>query len=307
MRRIPPLNALRAFETVARAGSLTRAAEELLVTPTAVGRHIKNLEDTLNTPLFEREGGTLTLTPHGRQYARSLTRAFELMGEATDLLVDRMTRSQLSLRAYTTFLVRWLIPQLPDFQRAHPEVELRLSTAFDAVDFERDHVDLGVRYGNGRWSGLEVTPLFSDELVAFGNAQTRDRFMSMSPEEAFASSTLLTHSLRLDDWPEWLETAGLHDLIPARQLPLDDMSLIYQGALDGMGVGLSQKRYLRQDLADQRLFLLSPVVLRRQLGFHLVCLPETARIPAVQSFISWITAQVDAEAKDAQIVRTTGG
>jgi len=295
MRRLPPLNALRAFETVARAGSLTRAAEELLVTPTAVGRHIKNLEDILGTMLFEREGGTLTLTPHGRQYARSLSRALELMGEATDLLIDRKNRTQLSLRAYTTFLVRWLIPQLPDFQRKHPQVELRLTTAFDAVDFERDQVDLGVRYGTGRWAGLEVTPLFEDELVAFGNAETRDRFASLTPEEAFASSTLLTHTLRLDDWPDWLEAAGLGEVIPARQLPLDDMSLIYQGALDGMGVGLSQRRYLKQDLADEKLFLLSPVVLQRRRGFHLVCLPETARMPAVQAFTAWLTSRVEAE------------
>jgi len=297
MRRLPPLNALRAFETVARTGSLTRAGEELLVTPTAVGRHIKNLEDSLGTALFAREGGNLTLTAPGRQYARSLNRAFELMGEATDLLANRRGRTQITLRAYTTFLVRWLIPQLPDFQRAHPEVELRLTTAFEAVDFDRDKVDLGVRYGDGRWAGLDVTPLFDDELVAFGNAEMRDRFASLSAEDAFASSTFLTHSLRLDDWPDWLEEAGLGEVIPAQQLPFGDMSLIHQSALDGMGVGLSQRRYLTQDLADGKLFQLSPVVLRRLRGFYLVCLPETSRSPAVQAFIEWITARTQAESK----------
>jgi DNA-binding transcriptional LysR family regulator len=291
MRRLPPLNALRAFETVARTGSLARAGEELLVTPTAVGRHIKNLEDILGTALFVREGGNLALTAPGHQYARSLHRAFEMMSEATDLLDNRKNRLQLSLRAYTTFLVRWLIPQLPDFQRSHPEVELTLTTAFDTVDFNRDHVDLGVRYGDGHWPGLAATRLFDDELITFGNAAMRDRFAGLSAEEAYASSTFLTHSLRLDDWPDWLEAAGLEDVIPARQLPFGDMSLIHQGALDGMGIGLSQRRYLTQDLADGKLFQLSPVVLRRQRGFYLVCLPETARTPAAQAFISWITAR----------------
>ena len=295
MRRLPPLNALRAFETVARTGTLTRAGEELLVTPTAVGRHVKNLEDLLGLALFEREGGSLTLTSAGRRYARALNRAFEMMGEATDLLVDSRNRTQITLRAYTTFLVRWLIPRLPDFQRAHPEVELRLTTAFDAVDFDRDDVDLGVRYGNGRWPGVKVTPLFNDELIVFGNAEMRDRFASLPTEEAFASLVLLTHSLRLDDWPDWLEAAGLGDVIPARQHTLDDMALIYQGALDGMGIGLSQRRYLEQDLASGRLYQLSPVVLRRQRGFHLVCLPETARKPAVEAFAAWIAARMAAE------------
>lgn len=290
MRRLLPLNALRAFETVARTGTLTHAGEELLVTPTAVGRHIKNLEDMLGIALFEREGGVLVLTMQGRHYARSLERAFELIADATDLLVGSKSRTPVTLRAYTTFLVRWLIPQLPDFQRAHPEVELRLTAAFDAVDFARDSVDIGVRYGDGRWPGLHVTPLFSDELVAVGNTAMRDRFASLSLEEAFASSTLLVHTLRLDDWPDWFEVAGLGEVIPSHQLPLDDMSLIYQGMLDGLGVGLSQRRYVAQDLADGRLHLLSPAVLQRQRGFHLVGL--TTPTPAAQAFIDWIVARL---------------
>ncbi|QKJ88412.1 LysR family transcriptional regulator [Paramixta manurensis] len=288
MRRLLPLNALRAFETVARTGTLTQAGEELLVTPTAVGRHIKNLEDILGITLFEREGGLLILTAQGRQYARSLGRAFELIADATDLLVGSKTRTPITLRAYTTFLVRWLIPKLPDFQRVHPEVELRLTAAFDVVDFARDAVDLGMRYGDGQWPGLHATPLFSDELVVVGNAGLRDRFASLSAEEAFATSTLLVHTLRLDDWPDWFEVAGLDDIIPTHQMPLDDMSLIYQGMLDGIGVGLTQRCYVEQDLREGRLHLLSPNVLRRQRGFHLVCLPETARIPAVQAFLSWL-------------------
>ncbi|MDB6141932.1 MAG: hypothetical protein JWP80_976 [Pseudomonas sp.] len=290
MRRLPPLNALRAFETVARTGTLTHAGEELLVTPTAVGRHIKNLEDILGIPLFEREGGLLVLTMQGRHYARSLGRAFELIADATDLLVGSKSRTPVTLRAYTTFLVRWLIPQLSDFQRAHPEVELRLTAAFDAVDFTRDTVDLGVRYGDGRWPGLHVTPLFTDELVAVGNSAMRDRFANLSMEEAFASSTLLVHTLRLDDWPDWFEVAGLVDVIPSSQLPLDDMSLIYQGVLDGLGIGLSQRRYVAQDVADGRLHLLSPAVLRRQRGFYLV--GSTPPTPAVQAFIDWIVARL---------------
>jgi LysR family glycine cleavage system transcriptional activator len=295
MRRLPPLNALRAFETVARTGTLTRAGEELLVTPTAVGRHVKNLEDILGTSLFRRESGALTLTADGHRYARSLSRAFEIMGEATDLVVGSKRRTPVALRAYTTFLVRWLIPQLPEFQCAHPEVELRLTTAFDPVDFDRDEVDLGVRYGTGQWAGLEATPLFNDELVAFGNAEMKARFGHVPTDEAFASSVLLTHTLRLDDWPDWLEAAGLDEIIPADKMQLDDMALIYQAALDGIGVGLSQRRYLAADFAAGRLYQLSPVVLRRQRGFHLVYLPETGRLPAVRAFIDWLTERTTAQ------------
>ncbi|HEY1609471.1 MAG TPA: LysR substrate-binding domain-containing protein [Paraburkholderia sp.] len=291
MRRLPPLNALRAFEAVARQGTLTRAADELHVTPTAVSKHLKNLEDTLNIPLFERDGGLLSLTTHGKRYARALGRAFEMIGEATDLLSEASIRTQVTLRAYTTLLVRWLIPRIPAFQQQHPEIELRLTTAFDAVDFERDDVDLGVRYGRGHWPGLQATLLFNDELVAIGNTAMRDRFAEQPLTEALASTTLLVHTLHLDDWPDWLEQAGLADFIPSSRIPLDDMSLIYQSALDGLGVGMMQRLYLADDLAEGRLHLLSPVVLRRDRGFYLVYKPETALNPGVQAFLAWIESQ----------------
>jgi LysR family glycine cleavage system transcriptional activator len=120
----------------------------------------------------------------------------------------------------------------------------------------------------------------------------RDRFASLSAEEAFASTTLLVHTLRLDDWPDWFEAADLHDVIPSHQVPLDDMSLIYQGMLDGMGVGLCQRRYVAQDVADGKLHLLAETVLERERGFYLVCLPETMRGAAVQAFVGWIVRGV---------------
>jgi LysR family glycine cleavage system transcriptional activator len=286
--RLPPLNALRAFEAVARHGVLSRAADELGVTPTAVSRHIKNLEDALGVPLFDREFGVLKLTSRGRSYARTLTRSFDLILDATNLLAESAGRVHVRLRAYTTFLVRWLIPQLPDFQAQHPDVELHLTTAFDPVDFGRDSVDLGVRYGHGNWPGLDATLLFNDEMVLVGNTAVKDRFATEPFAQALIAEPHLVHTLRLDDWPEWLETAGLNDLKPTRRITLDDMSLIYQGLLDGLGVGLCQACYLPQDLAEGRLHRLSATTLHRQRGFYLVCPKETANNPGVADFIHWI-------------------
>jgi LysR family transcriptional regulator, glycine cleavage system transcriptional activator len=295
--RLPPLNALRAFEAVARHGVLSRAAEELGVTPTAVSRHIKNLEDALGLALFDREAGALKLTSRGRSYARTLTRSFDLMLDATNLLAESAGKIHVTLRAYTTFLVRWLIPQLPDFHARHPDVELHLTTAFDPVDFSRDSVDLGVRYGHGNWPGLDATLLYNDAMVVVGNTAVKDRFAARPFAEALAAEPHLVHTLRLDDWPDWLETAGLNDLKPARRIPLDDMSLIYQGMLDGLGVGICFSQYLPQDLAEGRLHLLSPVTLHRQRGFYLVCPRETAGNPGVAAFIDWIRTRTPSGAR----------
>lgn len=293
MRRLPPLNALRAFEAVARHGTLTRAADELLVTPTAIGRHVKNLEDSLGTALFERDSGSLSLTTQGSEYARTIHRAFEMMGEATDQLLNTSSRTPVRLRAYTTMLVRWLIPQLPDFQRAHPEIDLRLTTASDAVDFARDDVELGVRYGRGNWPGLHATLLFNDELVAFCGAELISLFDNHSLADAFGSVTLLTHSMRLDDWPDWFEEAGLGDVLPAARMTFNDMALILQSGLDNLGVGLSQRRYLTRLLDEEKLHLVSTVALKRDRGFYLVCRTETMNLPAVRTFVEWIEALRD--------------
>lgn len=291
VKRLLPLNALRAFETLARQGTLTRASEELLVTPTAVGRHIRNLEELLETELVTRGTGPLLLTARGRIYARALSRAFELMVEATDQLATSVERTPVSLRAYTTFLVKWLIPRLPDFRRQHPEVELHLSTASNPVDFDRDSVDLGVRYGDGNWVGVDSVLLFRDDLVAVGNAAMRDRIAGRPWPETIASETLLVHTLRLDDWPDWLAEADASEVECVRRLAFDDLALIYQGALDGLGIGLCHRAYLESDLADGRLHLLSPVALRRERGFHLVCRAGQALRPGIRAFRSWAARQ----------------
>jgi LysR family glycine cleavage system transcriptional activator len=292
MKRLLPLNALRAFESLARHGTLTRASEELLVTPTAVGRHIRNLEDLLGTELVTRGTGPLVLTARGRTYARALSRAFELMGDATDQLAASVDRIPVSFRAYTTFLVKWLIPRLPDLQLRYPEVELHLTTASDPVDFDRDNVDLGLRYGDGMWPGVDAMLLFRDDLVVVGNAAARDRLAGRAWPEAIASETLLVHTLRLDDWPDWLAAAGAGDVECVRRLAFDDLALIYQAALDGLGIALCHRAYLERDLAEGRLYPLSPVALQRDRGLHLVCRAGQAQRPGIRAFRAWAAEQV---------------
>ena len=292
MRRLPPLNALKAFESVARHGSLTRAAEELLVTPTAVGRHVRNLEDVLQVSLFEREGGVLRLTQPGRRYAQSVAEAFGQIAEATDALRATPGRVRLAVHAYTTFLVRWLIPRLSSFHARHPEIELALSSGYDPVDFERDRVDVTVRYGHGRWPGLAATRLFEDELVAFGPPGTRDRLSAGGPE-AILRETLIIHQRRPQDWAEWLRTAGIEGR-PQRKLEFDDLALVWQAAADGLGIGLTQRRYLAADIAAQRLEQISDTVLQRGRGYYAVCPTEAAMRPSARAFLNWITGEATA-------------
>ena len=163
-RRLPPLNAVRAFEAAARSRSFTRAAEELYVTPGAVSQQVKALEATLGVKLFIREKQRLLLTAGGRDYLAVVRDAFDQIAAGTERLVQRQQSGVLTVSVSPDFAAKWLINRLGRFTEAHPEIDLRVAASDQRVDFAREDVDLAVRHGDGRWPELEVVRLCSERL-----------------------------------------------------------------------------------------------------------------------------------------------
>lgn len=286
-RRIPPLNALRAFEAAARWSSFTKAADELHVTQGAVSRQVKLLEEFLGFELFERTPHGVELNRSGDAYAAALTRAFDEILRATDQLGTARTHTTLTIRGYTTFLVRWLTPRLPDFQIRHPNIEVRLVSASDPVDFGRDKVDLGIRYGYGRWKELESDLLFTDELFPVCSPSLRDAVPLRQPSD-LNECVLLNLNLRRSDWHEWLALAGVERPASERDIDMEDLGVVYQSAIAGFGVAMGQREYLSDDLASGRLVSPFGQVLRRPRGYHLVCPKERAGLAKVIAFRGWL-------------------
>ncbi|MGD9923462.1 MAG: transcriptional regulator GcvA [Pseudorhodoplanes sp.] len=286
-RRIPPLNPLRAFEAAARHLSFTKAADELNVTQGAVSRQVKVLEDYLGFGLFERTSKGLELSRNGRAYVGSLSQAFEQIARATDEVVSSRSQSILTIRGYTTFLVRWLIPLLPEFKMKHPNVEIRLVSAADPVDFERDNVDLGIRYGFGQWRNIESDLLFLDSLRPVCSPSLLEHVRLKTPND-LARCTLLHLNQRRSDWPDWLVGAGCESLIAENNLFLEDLGVVYQCAVAGMGVAIGQQAYIEDDLAARRLVVPFEVVLRRPKGYFLVCPKDRAHAAKIRIFRDWL-------------------
>jgi len=163
-RQIPPLNPLRAFEVAARHLSFTRAAEELFVTPSAVSHQVKTLEENLGVQLFIREAKALVLTPAGTAYLPSVQLAFRQLAEATQRLQSK-DRPSLKINMPPTFAVKWLIPRMDSFMRAHPDIDLKVSTSNHRIDFERDDFDMAIRYGRGDYPGLHAELCLPVEVV----------------------------------------------------------------------------------------------------------------------------------------------
>ncbi|MEO9190258.1 MAG: transcriptional regulator GcvA [Acetobacteraceae bacterium] len=292
--RLPPLNPLRAFEAAARCESFTRAAEELYVTQGAVSRQVKALEEHFGFTLFDRTPTGVVLSLSGRAFAAALTDAFAAVAQAADELVLARTHTVLTIRGYTTFLVRWLIPVLGAFQACHRNIEVRLEAAADPVDFHRHAADIGILYGHGAWPGLDADLLFQDELFPVCSPALREGETPLRRPEDLANHTLLHLNQRRRDWPAWLSAAGCPEITAGADFFLEDLSVVYQCAIEGMGVAIGQRAYLREELASGRLVVPFDTVLRRRAGYFLVCPTDRADVTKIRVFRDWLRERLAA-------------
>jgi LysR family glycine cleavage system transcriptional activator len=289
--QLPPLNPLRVFESVARHLSFTAAAAELHITQGAVSHQIKTLETWLGFALLERGGRRLRLTRGGESYAAALSGAFARISRATQELVSTGAKQVLTVRGHTTMFVRWLIPLIPAFQAAHPDINVKLSSSVEGVDFKRENADMGIIYGDGPWEGLRNDLLFSDALTPVMAPELAARLPRPCTTEALLELPLLHSNRRPQHWPDWIRLAGARRGLAVGDMYYEDLSIIYQCATEGLGVALGQLRYLEKDLAQGRLVAPHPLVLRRRRGYHLVCPEGRADEPKIACFRDWLVAR----------------
>jgi len=254
MTPLPPLNPLKMFEAAGRLLSISKAAEELFVTPAAVSRQIRVLEEFLNFQLFRREHGGLSLTPAGAKYLAEITPLFMALRETTNAAMGGGYRRRvLRIRSPATFAVRWLIPRLAGFHQLHPGIDVQLTTSAAPLDFSREDIDAGIELGDGHWPRLIVQKLVPNELVPVMSP----RAGAAGPREPreLASETLLHSLARIDDWALWLRAAGAPGVNAYQGMKYETSLLSYQAAVEGHGVAMAQKALVEKDLAEGRLVM----------------------------------------------------
>jgi LysR family transcriptional regulator, glycine cleavage system transcriptional activator len=297
-RRLPPLNALRAFEAAARHLNFSRAADELAVTPGAVSQQIQNLEDYIGSALFKRTPKGLLLTDGAQTALPALREAFDRLAEAAALLTAGYDGRRLTVSVAPSFAAKWLMPRLGRFEEAHPEVDVWISAGMELVDFASGEVDMAVRYGSGRYPGLEVTKLMAETVIPVASpallAQT-----PLESEQDLAGHTLL-HDGSPDadpscpDWPMWLAARGVRGVDGARGPRYNQSSLVIEAAVNGRGVALAKRTLAQADIDAGR--LVSPLGVSTEVDFayHLVHPKAKARMPQVKAFAAWITREAEA-------------
>lgn len=293
MERLPPLNAIRAFEAAARHMSITLAADELSVTPGAVSRQIKSLEDALGIALFERGHREIALTRQGADYFRAVTRAIDVLRDATRRLAKRRQRKQLKLRAYTTFAMRWLIPRLSGFHAQHPDIEVLLKASLEPVDFRKEDIEGAVRLGDGHWPGTHAWRLVSNILVPVASPALLKAGPKLKRPLDLKQHTLLHSIARPDDWGRWLEAAGVAEQVDARAgMSYESSAMAYAAAAEGQGLAIAQRFLVEADLRDGR--LVQPFRQTLDMGdftYYLITPSHREESAPMRAFRLWMLAQ----------------
>lgn len=307
MKRLPPLNALRVFESAARHLSFTKAAEELHVTPGAVSQQIKALEDFLQTPVFRRQKRSLLLTDEAQASLPILREGFDKLAEAGKILAAKADSSRLTVSVAPSLASKWLVPRLDRFQEAHPEIDVWVSADMDVVDFAVDDVDLAIRYGPGQYPDLEVEHLMAEKIVPVCSPHLMTGAHPLKSPEDLTHHTLLHDSSTDKDpncptWPMWLKAAGVCHKEGERGLKFNQSSLVIEAAVAGKGVALAKAALALADLEAARLVIPFDLTTPTDFAYYIVNPPSKSSSAAVSAFKQWLKQEADqtSDASEAQ-------
>jgi len=314
-RRLPPLNALRAFEAAARHLSFAKAAEELSVTPAAVSQQIRSLEASLGVKLFRRLPRSVVITEAGQAGLVALREGFERIAEAAELFRAQASDNTLVVSVVPPFAAKWLVPRLDRFQCRHPDIEVRVDASSRLVDFAREEVDVAIRYGAGHYPGLVTRRLTRGTEVVFPVCSPR---LLDGPHPLRRPDDLRWHTLihtdwrgQEDAWPNWrtwLMAAGVTDVDTSRGPRFNSGTLAVQAAVQGQGVALGNQFLAAPELAEDRLvkpFGLS-VEAPAHFAHYLVCPRAAEDKPKVAAFCRWVLAEAGVDTPGEPLAHPAG-
>ena len=289
--RLPPMQALRAFEAAARTGSLTKAAAALAVTHGAISHQVNALEDIVGVPLIERAGRGIRVTDDGERLATRLRAALADIADALREAGERNNPRRLRVSVTPSFAARWLLPRLGSFLARHRDIDLDVRSSVALVDFRRDDADVAIRQGFGGWPDVHAEHLLSETFFPVCSPRLLPRLPRVPAD--LARHTLL----RADDewWKPWFEAVGLDWPEPSRGPIFNDSALMLQAAVEGQGIALARTSLIGNDLKNGLLVRLFDIDVPAPRRFYLVYPPRVAGLPKLALFRAWLKDEIRAD------------
>jgi len=293
--RLPPLNAVRAFDAVARLGSVRAAADELAVTPAAVSQQLRVLEAHLGIALTQRQGRGLMLTDSGRTWHGEIARHLRAIGLAAERV--RPGRRVVQVTVVQSFGSRWLMPRLNKFTAREPEIEVRIDASPVLADFTRDPFDLAIREGRGVYADVESTRLFALEFYPMASPAVLRAIRRRNGTIDWSRARLL-HEVTYDYWPDWVAMADARDVDVARGLFFSHTMLALDAAIEGQGVALVPPPLAERELARGALSIVDPRGFVPGTGIYLAWPRKGLRTlsGAATAFRDWVIEEARATA-----------
>ncbi|BAU74688.1 LysR substrate-binding domain-containing protein [Metapseudomonas furukawaii] len=297
---LPPLHSLVAFESAARHLSFTLAAKELNVTQGAISRQVRLLEDYLGKALFTRTTRSMSLTPTGTLYFDTVRDCMLHLARTTGEIRQWRGDQQVTVATSTAMASLWLLPKVAEFQRQHEEIDLRIIAHDHVKDYSRLESDLSLYYCHTPPKGMEVTPLFSEEIFLVCSPAYLARHPQLATVEGLASCTWLWLEDSQRDWigwPEWFKRLGQEPITPKHRVNINSYSMLIQSAISGQGVALAWNKLVDDPLSTGALVKPNDLVLRTDAQFCLLENPsERGPRESVRLFRDWLMAQPSVQA-----------
>lgn len=292
--RLPPLTALRAFDAAARHMSFAKAADELNVTPAALSFQIKSLEENLGAPLFRRLNRAIELTEAGDALVPGCREGFTNLTAAWNSAQRALDGTGLTVTAGPAFTAKWLAPRLFEFAQEHPEIELRFSASLKLVDFDRDEIDVAIRFGYGPDTGLWSLPLAEEWVTPVMTPAMAEMFPT--PQSLTDAVLITDQSIEFleprCDWPAWFNAAEIPN-VDAHGPKFSQADHAVDAALAGVGVTLGRRALVVKDLMEGRLVAPYGMGLRTGARFRFLCREGTEDKPQIKAFRDWIITEID--------------
>lgn len=292
IKRLPPLNALKAFESAARHLSFTRAADELFVTQAAVSHQIKTLEGFLSTKLFIRKNRHLLLTDEGQAYFASLKDIFTSMHEATERVLAMGSKGAITVATPPSYASQWLVPKISQFTAANPNIDVRIKAVDLDEGFIDETIDIAVYFGRGNWPNLSSLKLHAEYLTPMCSP------LLLSSNKPLDGLQDLRHHVLLHDsnrgvWKSWLKHFDVKKVNVNHGPMFSHTMLILQAAALGQGIALSTTVLAKADIDAGRLICPFDEKIESKDAYYLVCHKSQSDNAKIQLFRDWMLSHVD--------------
>ena len=310
MHRLPPLNALKAFEVAGRHMSFSRAAEELHVTPAAISHQIKALETDLGVKLFRRLNRSLQLTEAGQACLPGLRSAFETMASAVGRVRDKEDWNVLTISAPPAFGARWLVPRIVDFRTANPQIQVRIDPAIRSMDPVRDSVDVAIEFSQGHYSGRSVQRpaqrLFGQDVFPVCSPELLDGKNPLTTPDDLRGHTLIHFDAPMDDpgwpnWETWLRANNVDRLDPNKGPHFTSPNFTTQALLAGHGVALMAELVVENELATGTLVKPFDISYPGDLSYWALATSVDSEDDPVTLFWNWLTREASRYVREKQM------